>query len=291
VRGRGGVGNGEKSEPTVAAPPVINLTGEDTYKRPNGDLYVARKWGEHVDVAVLKAAREDGLYALLYGAPGCGKTALAEAAFGEDLIAFLGTGDTEVGDLVGAYVPTAREGEYDWVNGPLLEAAIEGKPLLIDEIGLIDPKVLSVVYSLMDGRRELRVTSNPDLGTIKAKDGFFVVAATNPNAPGVILSEALLSRFLIHVEMRTDWKLAKKLGVPREIVTAAQNLDTKVKKGSLDWGPQMRELLAVRDLSKKFGMDWAIRNLIAAAPATAREEVARALTAVMSTGEYEPAVI
>jgi MoxR-like ATPase len=222
---------------------------------------------------------------LLYGAPGCGKTALVEAAFGEELYTILGSGDTEVADLVGGYSQTVSGG-WVWNDGPLIKAAEDGVPLLIDEIGLIDPKVLSIVYGLMDGRREYTVTANPDRGTVKAKDGFYVIAATNPNAPGVRLSEALLSRFVIQVEMTTDWSLAKKLGVSTQIVTAAQNLAKKQTSGEVSWSPQFRELEAFRDLEKTFGTKWAVQNLLAAAP-----EIDRPIVADVFSRTYGEAVL
>ena len=265
------------------------MTGEDNYLRPNGTAYYSRQWGEHSDVEVLKKARTTGMYALLYGAPGCGKTALAEATFGEDLYTVLGSGDTEVSDLVGGYVQTPSGG-FEWVDGALVKAAEEGKPLLIDEIGLIDPKVLSIVYGLMDGRQEYTVTANPERGTVKAKEGFYVLGATNPNAPGVRLSEALLSRFALHAEMTTDYTLVKKLGVPAPAVTVAMNLAKKQASGEVSWSPQFRELERFRDISKDFGTKWAVENLIASAPEMDRAIVSDVFTRVFGE-EYKTAKI
>jgi predicted ATPase with chaperone activity len=256
-----------------------SLSGAESYPRPNGQDYFARTWGDHTDIEVLRQAREANQFVMLYGSPGTGKTAAVEAAFPDDLYTLLGSGDTEVADLVGGYIQTPSGG-FEWVDGVLVRAAVEGKVLLIDEIGLIDPKVLSVVYGLMDGRRELVVSANPERGTVKAKDGFWVVAATNPNAPGVRLSEALLSRFSIQAEMTTDWSLAKKLGVPNAAVVAAQNLSKKMENGEVSWSPQMRELLAFRDLSKLFGTKWAVQNLLAAAPELDRPVAADVFTRV-----------
>jgi len=242
-----------------------SLEGEEFYLRPNGDKYYARKWGDNSDVEVLRKAREAGQYVMLYGVPGTGKTAMVEGAFPDELYTILGSGDTEVADLVGGYVQTPSGG-FEWVDGVLVRAASEGKVLLIDEIGLIDPKVLAVVYGLMDGRKELVVTANPERGVVKAQEGFYVVSATNPNVAGVRLSEALLSRFTVQVEMTTDWALAKKLGVPQSAVVASQNLSKKMENGETSWSPQFRELLAFRDLAKLFGTKWAVANLLASAP-------------------------
>jgi hypothetical protein len=275
--------------------PVVSadaLVGDDHFLRPNGEKYFSRKWGEHDDVMVLRKARAMNSYILLYGAPGCGKTALVEAAFCDQpggMHTVLGSGDTEVADLVGGYVQTPSGG-FLWEDGPLLKAAESGGALLIDEIGLIDPKVLSIVYGLMDGRREYSVTANPERGTVKAKDGFYVIAATNPNAPGVRLSEALLSRFTVQAEMTTDWNLARKLGAPTPIVTAAQNLSKKQQSNEVSWAPQMRELLAFRDLSKEFGTKFAIANLLAASPEIDRPVVADVFTRVFGE-ECRPAKI
>jgi nitric oxide reductase NorQ protein len=290
--GRAVIRNRNGAEPKKAKVVVSEaLTGAGVYSRPNGESYVARKWGdtEHEDVQVLKIARKNSQYVLLYGAPGTGKTALIEASFPEELYTILGTGDTEVGDLVGGYIQNISGG-FEWVDGPLVKAAEEGKVLLIDEIGLIDPKVLSVVYGLMDGRRELAITANPERGVVKAKEGFYVVAATNPNAPGVVLSEALLSRFAIHAEMTTDWSIARKLGVPAVVITASQNLAKKWQSDEVSWAPQMREVLAFKQLSEVFGTKFAIANLLAASPELDRPVVADVFTRAFGE-ECRPAKI
>ena len=268
---------------------VDAIQGMEKYPRPNGHDYYARAWGEHSDIEVLRVARKNKQYVLLYGNPGTGKTACVEGAFPEELYTIIGTGDTETADFVGGYIQTPSGG-FEWVDGVLVKAMEEGKVLLIDEIGLIDPKVLSLVYGLMDGRNEITITQNPERGTIQAKEGFYVISATNPNAPGVRLSEALLSRFSVQVEMTTDFTLAKKLGVPAPAVSASVNLAKKQVAGEVSWSPQMRELLAFRDLSEIFGAKWAVQNLLASAPEIDRIVVADVFTRVFGE-EIKPAKI
>jgi MoxR-like ATPase len=172
----------------------------------------------------------------------------------------------------------------------LVKAAEEGRPILIDEIGLIDTKVLSALYGLIDGRKELVITQNPERGIVKAKEGFYLLGATNPNAPGVRLSEALLSRCLLQAEMTTDYGLAQKLGVPRLAITASQNLYKKQQEGQVTWSPQMRELEAFRDTANIFGTKFAVENLLASAPENDRAIVAESFARTFGE-EFRPAKI
>jgi hypothetical protein len=104
-----------------------------------------------------------------------------------------------------------------------------------------------------------------------------VLAATNPHAPGVRLSEALLSRFAIHLEVGSDYSVCREMGVPDVLVTAAENLDKRRATGEIGWAPQMRELLRAKAQWTKRGDSFAIRNLISGAPEDDREVVAEVM--------------
>jgi nitric oxide reductase NorQ protein len=271
------------AEPEVTEPDAATIHGW-TYPaikggyvtRPNGDRYKVRQIDGTADVQVLRDSRGDREHVFLFGEPGTGKTALIEAAFGEDLVTMLGTEDTEVSDFIGGYT-TRGGGTYGWTDGALVEAMERGVPLFVDEVGVIAPKTLTTLFSVMDGRDSLRITANPDRGTVTAKPGFMVLSATNPHAPGVRLSEALLSRFALHVEVTTDYAVCRELGVPDTIVTASENLDKRRETGEIGWAPQMRECLRAKHQWEKRGSGFAVRNLISSAPEDDREVVAEVL--------------
>lgn len=274
VAEQGGTAKTAAKEAVAAAVDALTL-GAKTVLRPNGTDYYVRKFGDHDDVAALRKAREQGLNILAYGPPGTGKTALIEAAYcegGQSLHTVQGTGDTETADFIGSFTQLPN-GAFDWNDGPMIRAMENGEVLYIDEIALIDPKVMSVVYSVMDGRGEYQVTANPDRGTVKCAPGFYIAAACNPNAPGARLSEAILSRFVLQFEVQTDYALAKTLGCAAKMVNAAQNLQKKYDTGEVGWAPQLRECLAFRDISKSLGQDVALRNVIASAPEIDRSVV------------------
>lgn len=280
----------DSSTPGVAAAPVTNkfLDADGPFLRPNGVEYLPRKLHDHLDVAAVRAAQQAGIPILAVGPPGTGKSALAEASYYDkeaeerdgrpSFYTVLGSSDTEVSDFVGAYVQTP-EGLFEWVDGPLLCAMEEGKPLIVDEIGVIDTRTLVGLYSAMDDRQEVFVTANPSRGIVKAKPGFTVFAATNPKAPGVRLSSALLSRFKMVLEIESDWTLARNLGVPAKFVSAAQSLDRKRQKGEIRWsGFQIREMLAFKELAEVFGEMVALRNAVNQAPEEDRATVSDVLS-------------
>jgi nitric oxide reductase NorQ protein len=267
-------------EPVAPAAPAVPTarTRRVAFPRPNGEQYYARSLpgGTH-DVDALRnslgATIQDNIYFLFHGKPGTGKTAGVEAAFPATLLTVEGDGDTEVADFVGSWVQLP-DGTYEWADGPLVIAAENGWPLFIDEIALIPPTVMAVVYAAMDGRGKFRVKANPRRDIVVVKQGFTVIGACNPDAPGANMSEALMSRFTVHVEATTDYDLAKSIGVPQKLITAAKNLATQASRNEVSWVPQMRELLAFKRNMERYGVDFAVANLIGVAPEDDRAIVA-----------------
>jgi hypothetical protein len=257
-------------------------TGKRTpVTRPNGQLYWPRRLAGGTDIEVLRRLRDKQIPVLLYGPPGTGKTAMVEAAF-PDLLTVAGTGDTTVEDFLGNFIPLPDSGGYEFVYGPLVVAMREGRPLLVDDATLIPPRVLSVLYPAMDGRGAIHIPGYRN-ERVEAADGFYVIAGHNPGVHGAVLTEALASRFGVHIEVTTDWDLARRLGVPAAAVAAAIDLNKELAAGTVTWAPQLRELLGFARVHKALGRNAAVANLAGRAPEHDRDTVIQKLSAHFGT--------
>jgi hypothetical protein len=238
--------------------------------RPNGQLYYPRRLAGGTDIDTLRRLRATSTPVLLYGPPGTGKTSLVEAAF-PDLLTIAGHGDTTVEDFTGSYIPRP-DGGFDYQHGLLVTAMADGRPLFIDDATLIPPRVLAVLYPAMDGRRRITLTGHKS-ETIDAADGFYVIAGHNPGVHGAILTEPLASRFAVHIQVSTDWQLARQLKVPGKAIAAAIALNQRLAAGDIGWAPQLRELLTFTTIAATLGLPAAIANLAAVAPDNDRADV------------------
>lgn len=99
-----------------------------------------------------------------------------------------------------------------------------------------------------------------------------------PGVHGAVLTEALASRFGVHIEVTTDWALARRLGVAAPAVAAAIDLNKELAAGTVTWAPQLRELLGFARVHKTLGLSTAVGNLAGRAPDHDREAVVKTLT-------------
>lgn len=138
---------------------------------------------------------------LLKGPTGAGKTKLAETLsylFNQPMYSINGSVDLDAESLMGFKTLEYENNKQviEFVPGPVTQAMEHGAFLYIDEINMAKPETLPLINGVLDYRRE--VTNPFTAETIRAKNGFNVIAAINEGYIGTVpLNEALKNRFVV----------------------------------------------------------------------------------------------
>lgn len=187
---------------------------------------------------------------LLLGEPGCGKTALIEAAStymeaklfthictpddtrDSMFLRFVGEGLGDGGTAFAkGIVPTAVQWAIDHPEQMTL--------LYMDEFYLLVDGVKPIFYSIMDGRKFLP-GGNVDGSAMAIPDNFRIVLSANPQVRGASLPEPIGSRCAsTTLTVETSEQMLVDLGIDEGIISAWVGLGQ-----SNLWRPQIRELRA-----------------------------------------------
>jgi nitric oxide reductase NorQ protein len=146
---------------------------------------------------VFKAAFRQGLSVVLKGPTGCGKTRFVEAMahdLDRPLVTVSCHDDLTTADLVGRFL--LRDGDTDWVDGPLTRSVRDGAICYLDEVVEARQDTTVVLHPLADHRRQLPIER---LGvTLDAAPGFCLVVSYNPGYQSVLkdLKDSTRQRFV-----------------------------------------------------------------------------------------------
>lgn len=205
---------------------------------------------------------------LLYGDSGSAKTTVARAYAAREKLPFYRVplnGMTDVQSMLGKYVPTT-DGHFEWVDGPVAVLVRSGGVLVFDEINMPTPRVLAVLYPLLDAMRMLPMSDHKG-EVIRAHKDLVIIATMNPDYEGTRpLNFALQNRFACHVEWGYDRVVEEQLvTVCRSLLDAAAMLRNGYIAGDIATPTPTNRLMEFEDFATDpaLGLEFAVENFIA----------------------------
>ena len=172
-------------------------------------------WNNSIDI--LNSAFEKGLFVLIIGPKGTGKTSLVmEYAVqkSKKLESINFSLRTRESHLIGT--KSLVEGNIGFDEGVLVKSMKEGSILYLDELNAAEADVLLRLDEALDDRRQI-VLKESDGQVIKADDSWFTIATINPltHVGTKELPPQLLSRFPVRIRLDyppedLEYKIIKK---------------------------------------------------------------------------------
>ena len=212
-------------------------------------------------IGVIDKAFEKGLFVLIIGPKGTGKTSLVrEYAIqkSKELESINFSLRTRESHLVGT--KSLVDGNIGFDEGILVKSMKEGDILYLDEINAAEADVLLRLDEALDDRSQV-ILKESDGQIIKAKDSWFVVATINPltHVGTKELPPQLLSRFPVRIRLDyppedVEYQIIKKhVKNPNESevlqgIKLANTLRQAASVEELYYSPSLRETIAFAKL-------------------------------------------
>ena len=210
------------------------------------DEVVYLDWNNALDV--LEKAYKSGLFVLIIGPKGTGKTTLVRrfaSKMKKELHSVNFSLRTRESHLVGTR--TIEKGQISFVEGVLVKSMRTGTMLYLDELNAAEADVLLRLDEALDDRRQL-VLKEAEGQVVKASPDWLAIATINPlsHVGTKELPPQLLSRF--PVRMRLDYPPED---LELEIVKRHATLDdSKIRdvKHAIQLAKSLRDAAAVEEL-------------------------------------------
>ena len=231
--------------------------GEQSVEGKEQSTYL--DWNNSIDV--IDKAFEKGLFVLIIGPKGTGKTSLVrEYAIqkSKELESINFSLRTRESHLVGT--KNLVDGNIGFDEGILVKSMKEGNILYLDEINAAEADVLLRLDEALDDRRQV-VLKESDGQIIKAKDSWFVIATINPltHVGTKELPPQILSRFPVRIRLDyppedVEYQIIKKhVKNPNESevlrgIKLANILRQAASVEELYYSPSLRETIAFAKL-------------------------------------------
>ena len=218
-------------------------------------------WNE--SLKILDKAYKLGLFVLIIGPKGTGKTALVRkfaSQINKELVSINFSLRTRESHLIGTN--TIDNGQINFVNGVLVRSMTEGNILYLDELNAAEPDVLLRLDEALDDRRQI-VLKESEGQTIIAKEDWFSIGTINPlsHVGTKELPPQIISRFPIRIMLdyppeETELEIIKKHvnmafndeGLITSAIKLANNLRKAASLEEIFYSPSIRETIAFSKL-------------------------------------------
>jgi len=229
------------------------------------EMYLNRKMFGKTDFELLDVVKENKHNLLIRGHAGSGKTVCVMAwasSRGYKYYNVSANVGLEPSHLFGMWIPTEQAGVFRWQDGPVTTLVREGGVLLLNEIDFMPERITTVLFGLLDDRREIQLLENGG-EVIKAHPDLVVIGDHNPNYRGARpMNQAWKDRFQHKWEFEYDKAIERKLIPSPALLEVATKLRANADKGELDTPISTRSLVAFCNNVKNIGLDYAIDNYV-----------------------------
>lgn len=229
------------------------------------ESYIHRHIDGVMDWDILDRALADNVNVLIEGEAGSGKTICVQSYASARNMRYFNVSNnnsTEPSELFGQWIPTP-EGKYKWQDGAVTQLVRNGGVLLLNEVRFLPERISTVLFSLLDYRREIQLMGNGG-EVVKAHPDLLIVADMNDlkYRGGRELNQAFADRFGIKLEFPYDKGIEKKLIKHDSVLTLADQLRQQYEKEELSNPISTRGLVDFVANANRFGLDFAITSFV-----------------------------
>lgn len=250
------------AEPVAPAAPTLSLITAPDPKW--GKMYVNRKIDNVLDWDIFDYALKSATNVLIEGGAGSGKTICVQGYASARRYRYYNVSNstsTEPSELFGQWVPNPAGG-YRWQDGAVTQIVRHGGVLLLNEINFLPTRVSTVLFSLLDYRREIQLMANGG-EVIKAHPDLLIVADMNFGYKGTQdLNQAFIDRFGIKLEFPYDRNIENKVVGSKSLLALADQLRDQYEKEELTNPISTRALVDFVANLKHFGLDFAVTSFV-----------------------------